>query len=116
MASKAQGGAEIYSTDVMLSLHEQGIDQCVVLPASSSRAKLLAKAGLRLATACLDFPFSRGSDCKSQARTARKTRYHSMLDAPRRRTGAGFAGPVIGWVRAIKIPQNSRAAPTSWPY
>ena len=49
MASKALGGAETYSTDVMLSLHAQGIDQCVAIPRNAPRYEELKKAGLRLA-------------------------------------------------------------------
>ena len=31
MAGSGNGGAELYSTDVMLSLHELGVDQCVAM-------------------------------------------------------------------------------------
>lgn len=49
MASKALGGAETYSTDVMLSLHAQGIDQCVVMAKDAPRYAELEKAGIRMA-------------------------------------------------------------------
>lgn len=49
MAGKGNGGAELYSTDVMLSLHAAGIDQCAVLRPTAPRAAELAEAGLRLA-------------------------------------------------------------------
>jgi glycosyltransferase involved in cell wall biosynthesis len=49
MAAKGNGGAELYSTDVMLSLHEQGIDQCVAMREDAPRAAELAQAGLRMA-------------------------------------------------------------------
>ena len=49
MAGKTHGGAELYSTDVMLSLHRAGIDQCVVMHPEAPRAGELGKAGLRMA-------------------------------------------------------------------
>jgi glycosyltransferase involved in cell wall biosynthesis len=49
MAGKGNGGAELYSTDVMLSLHEQGIDQCVAMRPTAPRFAELAAAGLRMA-------------------------------------------------------------------
>jgi glycosyltransferase involved in cell wall biosynthesis len=49
MAGKGNGGAELYSTDVMLSLHRQGIDQCVAMRDDAPRAAELAQAGLRMA-------------------------------------------------------------------
>jgi glycosyltransferase involved in cell wall biosynthesis len=48
MASSANGGAETYSTDVMLSLHKAGVDQCVVMPQDAARYGELEKAGLRM--------------------------------------------------------------------
>ena len=57
MASKALGGAETYSTDVMLSLHRDGIDQCVVMPKDAPRFRELEKAGLRMAPQIFSTPF-----------------------------------------------------------
>ncbi len=48
MASKAYGGAETYSTDVMLSLHREGIEQCVVMPEDAPRFYEMKKAGLKM--------------------------------------------------------------------
>ena len=61
MAGKGNGGAELYSTDVMLSLHQQGIDQCVALREDAPRAAELVQAGLRMApvTAASFPPFGR---------------------------------------------------------
>jgi len=58
MASKALGGAETYSTDVMLSLHQQKIDQCVVMAKTAPRFKELQKAGIRMAPWVLGIPFT----------------------------------------------------------
>jgi glycosyltransferase involved in cell wall biosynthesis len=49
MAARGNGGAELYSTDIMLSLHEAGIDQCVVLHSAAPRHAELSRAGLRMA-------------------------------------------------------------------
>ena len=57
MASKAKGGAETYSTDVMLSLHREGVDQCVVMPQDAPRFHELEKAGLRMAPQIFSTPF-----------------------------------------------------------
>jgi glycosyltransferase involved in cell wall biosynthesis len=56
MAGKGHGGAELYSTDVMLSLHQAGLDQCVVLRPEAPAAAGLAKAGVRLAPDVLKYP------------------------------------------------------------
>jgi glycosyltransferase involved in cell wall biosynthesis len=57
MAGKGNGGAELYSTDVMLSLHAAGIDQCVVMRGTAPRAAVLGQAGLRLAPLVLAAPW-----------------------------------------------------------
>ena len=57
MASNALGGAETYSTDVMLSLHRAGVDQCVVMDRAAPRFAELEKAGIRMAPQALDAPF-----------------------------------------------------------
>jgi len=57
MAGKGNGGAELYSTDIMLSLHEAGLDQCVVMRPDAPRFAELAAAGLRMAPAVLRWPF-----------------------------------------------------------
>ena len=57
MAGKGNGGAELYSTDVMLSLHAAGVDQCVVMRETAPRSPVLRAAGLRLAPEILRKPF-----------------------------------------------------------
>ncbi len=56
MAGKGNGGAETYSTDVMLSLHARGVPQCVVMHEKSLRAPVLTEAGLRVRTDSLHTP------------------------------------------------------------
>jgi glycosyltransferase involved in cell wall biosynthesis len=57
MAGKGNGGAELYSTDVMLSLHKAGVDQCVVMRETAPRSPVLQAAGLRMAPEILRGPF-----------------------------------------------------------
>jgi glycosyltransferase involved in cell wall biosynthesis len=49
MASRGQGGAETYATDIMLSLHKLGVDQCVVMAVDAPRYTEIVKAGIRTA-------------------------------------------------------------------
>ncbi len=56
MAARGNGGAELYSTDVMLSLHEAGIDQTVVMRETAPRFSALSAAGLRMAPKILRNP------------------------------------------------------------
>ena len=49
MASRGLGGAETYATDIMLSLHEKGVDQCVVMAADAPRYGEIVEAGIRTA-------------------------------------------------------------------
>ena len=58
MASCALGGAETYSTDVMLSLHQAGVDQAVVMSGKAPRFTELKKAGLSLFPEVLAVPFA----------------------------------------------------------
>lgn len=57
MAGRRNGGAELYSTDVMLSLHAAGLDQCVVLHPKAPRFAELQAAGLNMAPEVLRMPF-----------------------------------------------------------
>ena len=57
MASRVNGGAETYSTDMMASLHEQGIEQVAVIPRASIHHGSLAATGVRLASDVLESRF-----------------------------------------------------------
>lgn len=56
MAGKGLGGAETYSTDVMLSLHKSGINQRIVMSANAPRFAEMKKAGLQINTSTLALP------------------------------------------------------------
>src|SRR6516165_9228531 len=71
MAGRRNGGAELYSTDIMLSLHLAGLDQCAVLHPAAPRAVELAATGLRVATQVLSTPF----------RPLQRHRMHRLIEA-----------------------------------
>ena len=54
MASRGLGGAETYATDIMLSLHEKGVDQCAVMAANAPRYLEVVQAGIRTAPEVLE--------------------------------------------------------------
>jgi glycosyltransferase involved in cell wall biosynthesis len=56
MASRANGGAETYSADVIESLHAAGIEQLAVVPGASRHHDRLAAAGVSVAERVLDVP------------------------------------------------------------
>ena len=57
MASRANGGAETYSTDMIGSLHASGVEQVAVLSRKSIHAGRLATSGVRVASDVLDSRF-----------------------------------------------------------
>ena len=57
MAGNKNGGAELYSTDIMLSLHQDGLDQRIVMRPTAPRFAELAEAGLAMAPEVLATPF-----------------------------------------------------------
>jgi glycosyltransferase involved in cell wall biosynthesis len=54
MASRANGGAETYSADMIASLHAAGVEQVAVMPRSSIHHERLTAAGVRLDPDVLD--------------------------------------------------------------
>jgi glycosyltransferase involved in cell wall biosynthesis len=105
MASKAQGGAETYSTDVMLSLHRQGIDQCVAMPSAAPRYTELEKAGIRMAPQPFTFAFLPIQKMLMRRLIAREKpdivhtwmRRGAALAGVMRQGSGDFSPAVIGW-------------------
>jgi glycosyltransferase involved in cell wall biosynthesis len=56
MASRANGGAETYSADLIASLHAAGLAQLAVIPRASLQHARLAAAGVALAEGVLEAP------------------------------------------------------------
>lgn len=54
MAGKENGGAELYSKDVMIGLHEQGVEQIAVVQESAPGTKELRSKGVSVVTSPLD--------------------------------------------------------------
>ena len=84
MASRANGGAETYSADMMESLHRAGVEQVAVIPRASIHHARLEAAGVRLGSDVLDARLglaaaapARGPDRGGQARP------RALLDAAR---------------------------------
>jgi glycosyltransferase involved in cell wall biosynthesis len=100
MASKALGGAETYAVDVMLSLHREGVDQCVVMARSAPRYDELKQAGVRMAPQPLSVPLAPLQKILMRLKIAREK--PDIIQTWMRR-GASLAGkahkkqPIIGW-------------------
>lgn len=101
MAGNGNGGAEVYSTDVMLSLHEAGIDQCVVMRETAPRFAELKNAGIRMAPEVLHNPLRIWQRYKMRQVIAREKpdiihcwmrRAASLVPA-----SAAKTGPLIAW-------------------
>ncbi len=111
MAGAGNGGAETYSTDMMLSLHAEGIAQCVVVPQHSIHCARLSEAGLDVDTSVLGVPFG----------PLRRWRMGRLIDRVKpdlihcwmRRAASLVAPqplPVIGWFGGYYDPAAFRAA------
>lgn len=110
MASRVNGGAETYSTDMMASLHQQGIDQVAVIPRASIHHGSLAAAGVRLAGDVLD----------SRLGFLRRRRMHAVIDTFKpdlvhcwMRRAASLVpkldAPTIGWFGGYYEPAHFTA-------
>jgi hypothetical protein len=102
MAGKGNGGAELYSTDIMLSLHEAGIEQCVVMRPGAPRAAELAAAGLRMAPEVLSLGFRPVQKWRMRQLIARER--PDIIHCWMRRAAslvprdAGRRAEVVGWL------------------
>lgn len=100
MAARGNGGAELFSTDLMLSLHESGLDQCVVMRAAAARGAELTAAGLRLTPNVLEPNFAPLQRLKLRRLIAREKPdiIHCWMRRAASLTPPGTASrPVIGW-------------------
>ncbi len=99
MAGKRNGGAELYSTDIMLSLHQAGLDQCAVLHQAAPRAAELASAGLRVATQILAVPVRPWQSHRMGRLIAayKPDIIHCWMRRAASLVPAGAARAIIGW-------------------
>jgi glycosyltransferase involved in cell wall biosynthesis len=107
MASRANGGAETYSADMMASLHAAGVEQVAVIPRASIHHDRLAAAGVRLAAEVLD----------ARLGLLRRRKLAALIEAFRpnlvhcwmRRAASlvpALDVPVIGWFGGYYEPGN----------
>lgn len=108
MAGRQSGGAETYSTDVMLQLHEAGLEQVVVISRDAPRYGELERAGLKMAPRVLDQPFT-----WLQKRALRRLLQEEAPDIVHtwmRRAASIVPGhiaqPVIGWFGGYYEPRH----------
>jgi glycosyltransferase involved in cell wall biosynthesis len=110
MAGRHNGGAETYSTDMMLSLHDAGIDQCIVIPETSLRTPLLRKAGLRVDTQVLRYPVHVWRRRQIRRLIARER--PDIIHCWMRRAASLVSGadahhaPVIGWFGDYEVVEH----------
>ena len=107
MASRANGGAETYSADMMASLHAAGVEQVAVIPRASIHHDRLAATGVRLAADVLD----------ARLGLLRRRKLAALIEAFRphlvhcwmRRAASlvpALDVPVIGWFGGYYEPAN----------
>ncbi len=116
MAGRGHGGAETYSADVLLRLHQAGIDQCVVMSPQAPRYAELEKAGLRMASDILSAPFRPWQKFrlwrlirkeKPDAIHCWMRRAASLL--PRKAVLDKKTIPVVGWFGGYYNPKHFRS-------
>jgi glycosyltransferase involved in cell wall biosynthesis len=109
MASRANGGAETYSTDMMASLQAAGVEQVAVIPRASIHSARLAAAGVPLAPNVLESRFG----------LLRRRKLAALIDDFKpdlvhcwmRRAASlvpRLSIPVIGWFGGYYDPANFR--------
>jgi glycosyltransferase involved in cell wall biosynthesis len=107
MASRANGGAETFSADLIASLHQSAVEQVAVVPRASIHYRRLAGDGVRLAAEVLD----------ARLAVFRRRRLAAVIESFRpelvhcwMRRAASLVPrldvPVIGWFGGYYEPKN----------
>ena len=107
MAGKGLGGAETYSTDVMLSLHRAGVKQTIVMSDKAPRYAEMKAAGLTLVPSVLAFPFRPWQ--KFLLRRLIQKEQPSLIQCWMRRAASLMTPhptPVIGWFGGYYAPKH----------
>lgn len=108
MAGRGQGGAETYATDIMLSLHDSGIDQCCAVAPDAPRTNELKQAGLRLACETLAFRFGpvQRWRIKKLIEREKPDLIHCWMRRAASFVPSGLNFPVIGWFGGYYDPKH----------
>ena len=116
MAGAKNGGAELYSTDIMLSLHEAGLEQRIVMRRAAPRFAELARAGLSMAPEVLAAPL-RPLQRRRLARLIRDDRpdiIHCWMRRAVSLVAPGAAPAIIGWYGDYEEQQKHFSACTDF--
>ena len=110
MAGRGLGGAETYAVDMMLSLHGQGIDQCVVMAPQAPRYQEIVAAGIRTAPEVLRIKFSpwQGFQLARLIKHEKPTSIHCWMRRAASLMPRWRQGPVIGWFGGYYEPKHFR--------
>lgn len=106
MTSKANGGAETYACDVMMKLHEAGVEQCVVMHEDAPRFQELKAAGIRMASSPLRVPFAPAQRFLLRGLIAREK--PGIVQTWMRRAATlvtKASQPVVGWFPGYNDPR-----------
>lgn len=108
MAGRGLGGAETYSTDVMLSLHASGVEQCCVVAEDAPRTKELRQAGLRLETDVLKptFRYFQRKRLRQLIEREKPDLIHCWMRRAASLIPEWKECPVIGWFGGYYDPKN----------
>ncbi|RTL62738.1 MAG: glycosyltransferase [Hyphomicrobiales bacterium] len=108
MAGRQSGGAETYSTDVMLQLHATGVAQVVVMARHAPRFQELQAAGMRMAPEVLDAPFSwlNKRALRSLVEKEKPDILHTWMRRAASLVPGGLSQPVIGWFGGYYEPRH----------
>lgn len=108
MAGRGLGGAETYSTDIMLSLKAFGVDQCAVYAADAPRYDELVKAGIRTAPDVLALPLRplQKWRLKKRIEAEKPDLIHCWMRRAASLMPAWKDGPTIGWFGGYYEPRH----------
>jgi hypothetical protein len=108
MASRGFGGAETYATDVMLSLHDEGVEQIVVMHPRAPRYEEIVAAGIKTAPDILRIPFQPLQ--RFLLRRLLKREKPDIVHCWMRRAASlmppAYDTPVIGWFGGYYDPKH----------
>jgi glycosyltransferase involved in cell wall biosynthesis len=108
MAGECSGGAETYSTDVMLSLQKAGIKQIIVMSRKAPRYAELEKAGLQMAPSVLSIPLRPLQKLRLAwlVKREKPNIIHTWMRRGASLVSSKTQQPVIGWFGGYYNPRH----------